>query len=284
MVDAEVVDDGPGDDIVDPAARVTTTSRRPRWSTPTSSPAESLTFPRLHARTQRFTLGEPRTVEVTATGTRILFLRSRHGQDPINCSLGRRRGDRRGAPARRPRDAHRRRSSALPPDELARRERTREAAGGITSYAIDRDGTLAAFALAGRLFVCDVDSGEASELPVDGPVFDPRPDPAGSGSPTSAGAPSASPSSTGRGASIAGGDDEPETVTWGSADFIAAEEMRRHRGYWWSPDGSTIAATRVDTGADLGGVDRRPGAALHAATVASPTRSPGPTTPKCRCT
>ena len=35
------------------------------------------------------------------------------------------------------------------------------------------------FALAGRLFVCDVESGEARELPVAGPVFDPRPDPAG---------------------------------------------------------------------------------------------------------
>jgi dipeptidyl-peptidase-4 len=36
-------------------------------------------------------------------------------------------------------------------------------------------------------------------------------------------------------------------VTWGSADFVAAEEMDRSRGYWWSPDGSAIAATRVDT-------------------------------------
>ena len=46
---------------------------------------------------------------------------------------------------------------------------------------------------------------------------------------------------------LAGGDDEPETVSWGSADFIAAEEMRRQRGYWWNPDGSVVAATRVDT-------------------------------------
>ena len=48
---------------------------------------------------------------------------------------------------------------------------------------------------------------------------------------------------------IAGGDDEPEAVTWGSAEFIAAEEMDRHRGFWWSPDGATIAATRVDAAA-----------------------------------
>ncbi|HEU4423825.1 MAG TPA: prolyl oligopeptidase family serine peptidase, partial [Pilimelia sp.] len=35
-------------------------------------------------------------------------------------------------------------------------------------------------------------------------------------------------------------------VTWGLAEFIAAEEFDRHRGYWWSPDGRSILATRVD--------------------------------------
>ena len=37
-------------------------------------------------------------------------------------------------------------------------------------------------------------------------------------------------------------------VSWGSADFVAAEEMHRFRGYWWSPDGRSIAACRVDDG------------------------------------
>ena len=41
----------------------------------------------------------------------------------------------------------------LPPEERARRERAREAAGGITAFATDADVTVAAFALAGRLFV-----------------------------------------------------------------------------------------------------------------------------------
>jgi dipeptidyl-peptidase-4 len=30
-------------------------------------------------------------------------------------------------------------------------------------------------------------------------------------------------------------------VTFGLAEFIAAEEMGRTRGYWWSPDGSGAA-------------------------------------------
>src|SRR4029453_4493115 len=32
------------------------------------------------------------------------------------------------------------------------------------------------------------------------------------------------------------GEDDPE-VTWGLAEFVAAEEMGRDRGYWWAPDG-----------------------------------------------
>jgi dipeptidyl-peptidase 4 len=212
-----------------------------------STAGPALSFPRLHARTQRFTLGEPRTVEVTATGERILFLRSRHGQDPINCLwiIDASTGEERllADPAALIADE----SSDLPPDELARRERTREAAGGITSYAVDRAGTLAAFALAGRLFVCEIESGECRELPVGGPVFDPRPDPAGERVAYVSERKLHIAELDGSWRAIAGGDDEPETVTWGSAEFIAAEEMRRQRGFWWSPDGSTIAATRVDS-------------------------------------
>lgn len=35
-------------------------------------------------------------------------------------------------------------------------------------------------------------------------------------------------------------------VTWGLAEFIAAEELARFRGYWWSPDGKALLALRVD--------------------------------------
>ena len=42
------------------------------------------TFPRQYARTQRFTLGEPRNLEVSADGRRVVFLRSAGGSDPVN--------------------------------------------------------------------------------------------------------------------------------------------------------------------------------------------------------
>ncbi len=35
-------------------------------------------------------------------------------------------------------------------------------------------------------------------------------------------------------------------MRWGIAEFVAAEEMERRRGYWWSPDGMRLLARRVD--------------------------------------
>ena len=40
--------------------------------------------------------------------------------------------------------------------------------------------------------------------------------------------------------------DASATVSWGRAEFIAAEELERQRGYWWSPDGQRLLALRVD--------------------------------------
>lgn len=40
--------------------------------------------------------------------------------------------------------------------------------------------------------------------------------------------------------------DGSETLTWGQAEFIAAEELSRQRGYWWSKDGKSLLALRVD--------------------------------------
>ncbi len=44
---------------------------------------------------------------------------------------------------------------------------------------------------------------------------------------------------------LADPDGEPG-VSFGLPEFIAAEEMDRHRGYWWSPDGSALLVARVD--------------------------------------
>ncbi len=46
---------------------------------------------------------------------------------------------------------------------------------------------------------------------------------------------------------------EPDRAfSYGVAEFVAQEEMDRHTGYWWSPDDSHIAYTRVDeSGVDI---------------------------------
>ncbi|MGZ4723059.1 MAG: prolyl oligopeptidase family serine peptidase [Ilumatobacteraceae bacterium] len=202
-------------------------------------------FPRQYARTRRLTLGEPRNVVVSPDGQRIVFIRSRAGDDPINClyvlevatceerliadpllllSLVE--------------------ADDVPPEERARRERIREMASGITSFATDQAVTVVAFPLSGRLFVAGLISGVARELAVDGPVFDPRPDPVANRLAYVCG--NALRVAELDGSSWELASDEDPAVSWGSADFIAAEEMHRTRGYWWSPDGSAIAACRVD--------------------------------------
>ncbi|NND75491.1 MAG: S9 family peptidase [Ilumatobacter sp.] len=206
------------------------------------------TFLRQQARTQRFTLGAPRNVEVSADGERVVFLRSAGGTDPVNSlwvldvptGVERIVGDPRALLGDTDHD--------LPAAERARRERTREAADGITSYATDPAGQVVAFPLAGRLFVAGLLTGLARPLAVAGPVFDPRPDPLARRIAYVSGRLLCIGELDGTWRVLAGDDpDESDTVSWGSADFIAAEEMHRFRGYWWSPDGTTIAACRVDT-------------------------------------
>ena len=60
-----------------------------------------------------------------------------------------------------------------------RRERVREAASGVVSYAADDAGRVAAFALGGRLHIADVDTGEVRPAGDAAACFDPRPDPTG---------------------------------------------------------------------------------------------------------
>jgi dipeptidyl-peptidase-4 len=203
------------------------------------------TFPRQYARTRRLTLGEPRTITVSPDGRRVVFARSRGGSDPVNCLWVLDVASREERLVVDPVALLTDDESELPPEERARRERAREYAGGVVAYATNRDVTVAALPLAGRLVVVGLVSGNARPLPVDGPVFDPRPDPDGRRLAYVR-------ERTLRVAELEGssrelaGEEDPE-ISWGLADFVAAEEMGRSRGYWWAPDGSAVVATRVDT-------------------------------------
>ncbi len=206
-------------------------------------------FPRQLARTRRFTLGVPRGVRIAPDGRRLTYLRTAAGDDPVTAlwtveitpdGLGepvclvdpRALGDD---------------DAQLPPAERARRERAREVAGGITSYAADPGLELLAFGLGGRLWTVHLPTGAVVEHPASA-VFDPRPAPDGR-----------SVAYVSHDAlhllELVAGPEQPgvtrpvigeERVSWGRAEFIAAEEMGRSEGYWWGPHGKRIAVTRVD--------------------------------------
>ncbi|MGP4021314.1 prolyl oligopeptidase family serine peptidase [Saccharopolyspora sp. 5N708] len=197
-------------------------------------------FPRHSARTQGFTLGAPRNFTAGAT---VLFLRSASGTDRRNAlwALDTATGQERLIADPAVLQAE----DQVSPEEQARRERARERAGGITGYATDRDVRIAAFTLSGRLFVTDIAAGTTRELPVPQPVADPRPDPTGQRVAYLTGGALRVIEVDGSGDRALAEPDAPN-ITWGAAEFIAAEEMSRHRGYWWSPDGSLLLAARVD--------------------------------------
>jgi dipeptidyl-peptidase-4 len=132
----------------------------------------------------------------------------------------------------------------LPPEERARRERSRESSGGVVGYSVDAVFRLATFSLSGKLYTVDIASGEVKTLVGDS-VIDPRVNPPGTHVAYARDRRlRVVDVSTGEDRVVAGEDDEQ--ITWGQAEFIAAEEMGRFRGYWWSPDGQRLLVERVD--------------------------------------
>ncbi|MFZ9481771.1 MAG: prolyl oligopeptidase family serine peptidase [Ilumatobacteraceae bacterium] len=238
------------------------------------------TFPRQYARTQRFTLGDPRNVTVSPDGARVVFARSTAGDDPVN-ALWVLDTDGPTSSPRRVADPIALLGvgddSSLPEAERRRRERMREGAAGVTGYACDGRVHMAAFTLSGRLFITDLVAdaveGNARELEVDGPVFDPVPDPLGTQVAYVCGPSLRVAALDGTSRVVASEPtDDNGLVTWGSAEFIAAEEMGRHRGFWWSPDGTRLAVCRVDNTpvptwwiADPANPDREPTAVRYPA-------------------
>ena len=217
------------------------------------------TFPRQHARTQRFSLGEPRTFTVSTDGATVLFLRSNGGEEPVT-SLWR-------FDVATGRDVCVADATILAAGagdaraERARRERVREAARGIVAYSCTADASVAVFLLDGTIYRCDVASGSCEPL-ADGPFTDPQVSPNGEHVAAVRGNDLVL-VKEGR-AEVLSSDPSPD-VAWGLAEFIAAEEIGRQRGFWWSPDSATIAACRVN-------VSTVP--LVHVADPGSPTVAP----------
>lgn len=201
------------------------------------------TFPRQYARTQRLSLGEPRSFTVAPDGSRVIFIRSHSGSDSVNTlwSLDTATGIERELLDPRALNTD---LSELTAAELRQRERAREGASGVTSYACNRDITRAVTVLGGSVVIIDLITGDATMPAIEPGVFDVRLSPDGNTISYLRGTSLCVSSLTGDERVIAS--DSNETISWGNAEFIAAEEMGRFRGYWWSPDSQSIAACRVD--------------------------------------
>ncbi|GAU70991.1 putative dipeptidyl-peptidase [Streptomyces sp. NBRC 110611] len=209
-----------------------------------NSATNSVEFPRQFARSRRFCLGVPRQFTLSPDGRRVLFVRTGSGTDPVGRLWQYEDGRERllADPGLLIAGS----AEAVPEEERLRRERAREQSAGVVSYAADSAAQLVAFALSGALWAVRTDGGAPFSVPAAGPVVDPRPSPDGryiayvSGRSLHV-------------VGLAGGDRQlaraegPE-ISYGLAEYVAAESMHRMRGYWWAPDSRRLLVARVDTG------------------------------------
>ncbi|MFT2016761.1 prolyl oligopeptidase family serine peptidase [Streptomyces sp. 796.1] len=225
-------------------------------------------FPAQFARTRRFALGAPRQLAVAGDGSRVFFVRTASGSDPTSSLWVWEDGRERvlADPGRLVGAA-----GEVPTAERLRRERAREPSAGLVSYTVDHLGRTAAFALDGALWAVRVAGPAPFPVATAGPVVDPRLSPDGrhvcyvtggalhvvelapqdpAGTAPEGVAPDGTAAAVERGQGM-GGDrlllaPEGPEVSYGLAEYVAAESMDRNRGFWWSPDGRAVLAARVD--------------------------------------
>ncbi len=132
----------------------------------------------------------------------------------------------------------------------------REVTEGVTAYSTDKNFTKITYALDGELYLQHLPRqlGAAIEppQPIDtgGGCIDPRMSQDGNHIAfVQDGALFAVDVNTKEVNRLCGPTDTEENVSWGLADFAAAEELERVRGYWWETDSQSLLVERVDENA-----------------------------------
>jgi dipeptidyl-peptidase-4 len=192
-----------------------------------------------------------RGVRLSPDGTMVTYVKAKP-DDPRTTDLW--AADVAGGPARMLIDArtlfdpHRTLSEA----EKSRRERSGVQSRGVVDYAWDDEGRFILVPVEGNLWLYTRADGSVKPLTHDGDDrIDAKVSPKGSFVsyvrrddlyviPAHGGA---------ERAVTTGG---TALRSWGTAEFVAQEEMGRHTGYWWSPDERRIAVAHVDeSGVDV---------------------------------
>ena len=136
----------------------------------------------------------------------------------------------------------------LSPEEKARRKRQRVSVGGFTDFHLSADGNWILLGLSGNLYLVQRETGNAVQAPTrNGVIVDPKFCPNHSPGPISYVRDHdvciITSDLANELAVTAGG---TEKKTHGLAEFVAQEEMHRFTGYWWAPDGQSIAYEEAD--------------------------------------
>lgn len=233
-----------------------TTAPDTPMTTPTATkPTIDTTFLAQYAQTYRFYLGRPSSFAHLPDGT-LLFQRSgprsfvrdiyalkTDGTESVFLT------------AKKVLDGA---DETLSAAEKARRERTRTAARGITSFNVSDDGKTVIVPLSGKLYLVDVATQKVTERgTMPGYPLDPQLSPDGATlacvrnghlhliDVASGTERRLTPEAV---ANAKDGQAKPGAlaITWGDAEFVAQEEMGRMHGYWWAPDSSGLLVQHTD--------------------------------------
>lgn len=198
------------------------------------------------AETRNFTLGRPVSPKLTPDGAHVIFLRAQPRNPTLRLyeftvATGSERE------LLSPEQILSGEVEHLSAEEKARRERQRQSLKGFTSFQMSKDGSRLLVALAGKLYVVNRADLKFTELPGTHWI-DPRFSPDGR---TVAAAKDRElhliDLATNEERALTSG--STDSVSHGTSEFVAQEEMKRDEGYWWSPDSQTLLYQETDESA-----------------------------------
>lgn len=230
------------------AAPASTSNAAPAKSDGRTLPPLDATLIRTLAATRGFRLGAPVLATPTPGGQSILFLRSgardaKQSLFELDVATGETK-------QRLTPDDVSKTPETLSPEEKIRRERLRISASGFTGFEIAKGGGRVLLTLSGRIFLLDRATSAVRELPTpkSSPAFDPHLSPDGTrvayvrDHDVRVMSLDAKDENDEVSVTAGGTEDAPH----GEAEFVAQEELDRTRGFWWSPDGASIAFEAYD--------------------------------------